>query len=342
MESTVKPSTSEETYTLSVPKGLELDRTSHLELYYFMSLNRKLEERLSNLYRQNQVVGGLYSSLGQEGCSVGTAYALQRGDFLAPMIRNLGAMMVRGVEPVQVMGQYCARAIGPTGGKDLNVHFGWIDRGLVSPISMLASLVPVFSGIALEMKMKSKPNVALTYVGDGATSTTDFHEGMNFAAVHKLPLIIIVENNGYAYSTPTSMQFNVIDFVVRAQGYGCYGEIFDGNNVMAALDATRRARERCVAGEGPVILEAKTFRRKGHAEHDDAGYVPAELRAYWEKRDPLDAYRRFLDMHKVVESPAEIEEIDTRINQMLDAAVDEALASPFPDPSTLLENVYGD
>jgi TPP-dependent pyruvate/acetoin dehydrogenase alpha subunit len=342
MESTVKPSTSDETYTLSIPKGLELDRTSYLELYYFMSLNRKLEERLSNLYRQNKVVGGLYSSLGQEGCSVGSAYALQRGDFFAPMIRNLGGLLVRGVLPEQVMAQYCARALGPTGGKDLNVHFGWIDRGIVSPISMLASLVPVFAGIALEMRMKNKKNVALTYVGDGATSTTDFHEGMNFAAVQKLPLIIIVENNGYAYSTPVSMQFNVPDFVVRAQGYGCYGEIFDGNNVMAALDATRRARERCVSGEGPVLLEAKTFRRKGHAEHDDAGYVPAELLAYWEKRDPLDAYRRFLDMHGVVESAAEIEEIDTRIKQMLDAAVDEALASPFPDPSTLMENVYGD
>lgn len=342
MESTVKPSTSEQRYTLTAPADLELDRTGYLELYYFMALNRRLEERLSNLYRQNKVVGGLYSSLGQEGCSVGSAYALERGDFLAPMIRNLGSFLVRGVEPVHIIGQYCARAIGPTGGKDLNVHFGWIDRGLVSPISMLASLVPVFAGIALEMKMKGKKNVALTYVGDGATSTTDFHEGMNFAAVHKLPLIIIVENNGYAYSTPTSMQFNVKDFVVRAQGYGCYGEIVDGNNVMAALDVTRRARERCINGGGPVLIEAKTFRRKGHAEHDDAGYVPAALRAEWEAKDPLDAYRRFLDMHRIVESAAEIEEIDARINQMLDAAVDEALASPFPDPSTLTENVYGD
>src|SRR5688572_17656476 len=213
MESMVKPSTSEP-YTLTMPDTLALDRTSHLELYYFMALNRRLEERLSSLYRQNKVVGGLYSSLGQEACSVGSAYALERGDFLAPMIRNLGAMLVRGVEPVQVMGQYCARAIGPTGGKDLNVHFGWVERGLISPISMLATLVPVFAGIALEMKMHGKKNVALTYVGDGATSTTDFHEGINFAAIHRLPMIVVVENNGYAYSTPTSMQFNVKDFIV--------------------------------------------------------------------------------------------------------------------------------
>ena len=328
-------------YTITAPRDLALDRTAHLELYYFMALNRRLEERLTNLYRQNKVVGGLFSSLGQEACSVGSAYALERGDFLAPMIRNLGAILVRGVNPVHVIGQYCAREIGPTRGKDLNVHFGWIDQGLVSPISMLASLVPVFAGIALEMKMHGRKNVALTYVGDGATSTTDFHEGVNFAAVHRLPLIVIMENNLYAYSTPAEKQFNVKDLVVRAQGYGCHGEMVDGNNVLAMLDVVRRARARCVAGEGPVLIEAKTFRRKGHAEHDDAGYVPAALRAEWEKKDPIEAYQRFLLVQRVVESAREFEEIDARIADLLEAAVDEALASPFPDPSTLRENVYG-
>jgi TPP-dependent pyruvate/acetoin dehydrogenase alpha subunit len=272
---------------------------------------------------------------------VGSAYALERGDFLAPMIRNLGAILVRGVDPVLVIGQYCAREIGPTRGKDLNVHFGWIDRGLVSPISMLASLVPVFAGIALEMKMKGKKNVAMTYVGDGATSTTDFHEGMNFAAVQRVPLIVIVENNLYAYSTHVSRQFNVKDFVVRAAGYGCYGEMVDGNNVLSVLDVVRRARARCVAGGGPVLIEAKTFRRKGHAEHDDAGYVPSDLRAEWEKKDPIDAYRRFLVANRIVDSEREFEEIDERITELLEAAVNEALASPFPHPSTLLEGVYG-
>jgi pyruvate dehydrogenase E1 component alpha subunit/2-oxoisovalerate dehydrogenase E1 component alpha subunit len=330
-----------EVYTLSAPESLVLDRTGHLELYYFMALNRKLEDRLGILYRQNKVVGGLYSSLGQEGCSVGTAYALERGDFLAPMIRNLGAMLVRGVDPVLVMGQYCARAIGPTGGKDLNLHFGWIDRGIISPISMLASLVPVMMGIALEMKMHGKPNVAITYVGDGATSTTDFHEGMNFAAVQKVPLIVVVENNLWAYSTHVSKQANVRDLAVRASGYGCYGEIVDGNNVLAVLDVTRRARARCVAGDGPVMIEAKTFRRKGHAEHDDAGYVPREQREEWEKKDPIDAYRRFLLSRGLVTGEAELAEIDSRIAAILEDAADVALAAPFPDPSTLMENVYG-
>lgn len=328
-------------YTITPPSSLELDRTGYLELYYFMMLNRKLEDRLGILYRQNKVVGGLYSSLGQEACSVGSAYALERGDFLAPMIRNLGTMLVRGVDPVDVMAQYCARAIGPTGGKDLNLHFGWIDRGIISPISMLAALVPVMMGVALEMKMHGKKNVAITYVGDGATSTTDFHEGMNFAAVQKVPLIVVVENNLWAYSTHVSRQCNIVDLAIRADGYGCYGEIVDGNNVMAMLDATRRARARCVAGGGPVMIEAKTFRRKGHAEHDDAGYVPREQLAEWEKKDPIDAYRRFLIARRMVEGEGEIAEIDSKIAAILEAAADAALAAPFPDPSTLMENVYG-
>jgi len=336
----VKPSTSDQ-YTIAVPEGLELDRTGRLELYYFMALNRKLEERLGLLYRQNKVVGGLYSSLGQEACSVGTAYALERGDFLGPMIRNLGSLLVRGVRPTDVMAQYCARAIGPTRGKDLNVHFGWVERGLIAPISVVGALIPVMAGIALEMKMHSKKQFALTYIGDRGMSTTEFHEGMNFAGVHKLPLRLIVENNLWAYSTHVSKQANVVDLAVRAESYGCYGEIVDGNNVLAMLDATRRARARCLAGEGPVMLEAKTFRRKGHAEHDDAGYVPSEQRAEWEKKDPIDAYRRFLVERRVVDSAQEIDEIDAKIVAILESAANEALSAPFPDPSIVTENVYG-
>jgi TPP-dependent pyruvate/acetoin dehydrogenase alpha subunit len=324
-----------------VPEMLALDRTGYLELYYFMALTRALEGRLGNLYRQSKVVGGLYSSLGQEACSVGSACALERGDFLAPMIRNLGSLLVRGVRPVDVMAQYCARATSPTGGKDLNLHFGWVDRGLIAPISVVGALIPVMAGVALEMKMRDKRTVALTYIGDGGMSTTDFHEGLNFAAIHRLPFILIVENNQYAYSTHVSRQANVADLASRAQSYGIRGEIVDGNNVLAMLDATRRARARCVAGEGPVMIEAKTFRRKGHAEHDDAGYVPRDLVTEWEKKDPVDAYRRFLIARGVVESDGEITEIDTKIAAILENAANEALAAPFPDPSTARENVYG-
>lgn len=322
-----------------MPAGLRLAKAELLELYRFVLLNRKLDDRLGILYRQGKVVGGLYSSLGQEACAVGSAYALEEGDFLAPMIRDMGAMLVRGVTATDVMAQYCARAIGPTRGKDLNLHFGWVERGLIAPISVVGALIPVMAGVALEMKMNGKRNVALTYIGDGGMSTTDFHEGMNLAAVHKLPLILIVENNGWAYSTSTSRQANVADLAVRAKGYGCHGEIVDGNDVLAMIDVTRRARERCLAGEGPAMIEAKTFRRKGHAEHDPAGYVPDEERAAWEKKDPIDAYERYL-LGDGGCTRAELDEIARRIEDELEESVNRVLAAPFPDPSTAQEDVY--
>ncbi|MCH7549607.1 MAG: thiamine pyrophosphate-dependent dehydrogenase E1 component subunit alpha [Candidatus Krumholzibacteriota bacterium] len=326
-------------YSIELPATLRLDSLEMLELYYYLVLNRGLEHRLGMLYRQGKVVGGLYSSLGQEACSVGSAYALEDGDFLAPMIRNLGALMVRGVQPIDVMAQYCARATSPTRGKDLNVHFGWVDRGLIAPISMVGALIPVMAGVALEMKMRGKKSVALTYIGDGGMSTTDFHEGVNFAAVQKLPFILIVENNLYAYSTPVRMQANVKDLIVRAKGYGMYGEIVDGNNIFAMVDSVRRARERCVAGGGPVMIEAKTFRRKGHAEHDDAGYVPEELRKKWERKDPIEAYERFL-VGASVATEDELADIKRKANELLEKSAEEALNAPFPDASIAQEDVY--
>lgn len=326
-------------YTIAPPEGLSLSRDEMLELYHYVLLNRRVDDRLGKLYRQGKVVGGLYSSLGQEACACGSAYALEDGDFLAPMIRDLGALMVRGVAPLDVMAQYLARGTGPTRGKDLNLHFGWIERGLIAPISMVGALIPVMAGIALEMKTHAKKTVALTYIGDGGMSTTDFHEGMNFAAVHRLPLILIVENNGWAYSTSTSRQAAVKDLAVRAKGYGCYGEIVDGNNVLAVVDVVRRARKRCLDGGGPVMIEAKTFRRKGHAEHDDAGYVPDAERAAWEKKDPIEAYERYLLGEAGVER-AELDDIASKIDDVLEESVKTVLDSPFPDPSIAKEDVY--
>ena len=327
-------------YEINKPDTLEIRRKEYLDLYYFMVLNRRLDDRLGILYRQNQVVGGLYSSLGQEATSVGSAYATEDGDFLAPMIRDMGALLVRGVRPVDVVAQYCARMSGPTGGRDLNLHFGSVPNGLIAPISVVGALVPVMAGIALEMHLRRKPAVALTYVGDGATSTTDFHEGLNFAAVRRLPLILIVENNGYAYSTPTARQANVTDLAIRAKGYGVHGEIQDGNNVLAMLDAVRRARKRCIEGNGPVLIEANTFLRKGHAEHDDAGYVPEELLREWERKDPIDAYRRYLIAHEVVSTEEQLIEIETKIENELEDDVLTALEAPFPEPDVGLEDVY--
>jgi TPP-dependent pyruvate/acetoin dehydrogenase alpha subunit len=317
----------------------ELPRGSQLELYRYMKLNRMVEERLGNLYRQGKVVGGLYASRGQEATSVGSAYALAPQDFMGPLIRNLGSMLVRGVKPREVMMQYMAKGGSPTGGKDGNTHFGDLARGLVAPISMLGALIPVMVGVALAGKMQGKDLVALTYIGDGGTSTGDFHEGLNLAAVLQVPFVLVAEHNGYAYSTPTSRQMHIPDIARRAAGYGIPGEIVDGNDVLAVHAATRRAVERARSGGGPSLIEAKTFRMKGHAEHDDAGYVPPELFETWRRRDPIERFERHL-LAGGLATPAELAAIVEEIDRELVAEMDFALASPMPPPERALEGVY--
>jgi TPP-dependent pyruvate/acetoin dehydrogenase alpha subunit len=316
-----------------------LSRERQLELYRFLKLNRLVEDRLTNLYRQGKVVGGLYSSRGQEAISVGSAFALAPQDYLAPLIRNLGALLVRGVRPREVFTQYMARATSPTGGKDCNLHFGDLSRKLVSPISMLGALIPVMSGIALASKLQRGDYVALTYIGDGGTSTGDFHEGMNLAAVLNVPLVVIAEHNGYAYSTPTARQMKIRDLAQRAAAYGVPASTIDGNDVLAVYETTSKAVERARGGGGPTLIEVKTFRMKGHAEHDDASYVPRELVAHWQARDPIARYERYLLGHELA-TQDELDGIVAPLQREVDEDVDFALSSPFPPPERAFEGVY--
>jgi TPP-dependent pyruvate/acetoin dehydrogenase alpha subunit len=317
----------------------DLPREKQLELYHYLRLTRMVEGRLGNLYRQGKVVGGLYSSLGQEANAVGSAYALAPQDVIGPLIRNLGSMLVRGVQPREVMMQYMAKSDSPTGGKDANTHFGDMKRGLVAPISMLGAVIPVMAGIALAGKMQGKDLVALTYIGDGGTSTGDFHEGLNLAAVLNVPFVLIAENNGWAYSTPTSRQMRIKSIATRAAAYGIPGESVDGNDVLAVYEATRRAVERARAGGGPSLIETRTFRMKGHAEHDDAGYVPKHLFEEWKLKDPIERFERHL-LGNGLATEDQLKEIVAKIDAQLNQEVDFALASPMPPAERAFEGVY--
>ena len=318
-----------------------LTREQRLELYYWMRLTRSLEERLVNLYRQTKVVGGLFRSLGQEADAVGSAYALRREDILSPLIRNLGSMLVKGATPLEILKQYMARADSPTRGRELNIHFGDTDRGFIGQISPLGDMVPVMAGVTLSFKMRKEARVGLVYVGDGATSTGAFHEGINFAAVQRCPLVVIIENNGYAYSTPTSKQSAVKQFVDKAIGYGVHGEQADGNDVIATYEATKRAVDRARRGEGTSIVELVTYRRKGHAEHDNQSYVPEGEIARWERdNDPITRYIARLGEEGV--TSAELTAIDERIRTEIDAATDAAELSGTPEPLDALNGVYAD
>ena len=318
---------------------MTLPRAQLHELYYYLRLNRRVDEQLTNLYRQGKVVGGVYSSLGQEAISVGTAYALGPEDFIGPMIRNVGAMLVRQYRPRDVFLQYMARKDGPTGGRDANTHFGDLARGVVAPISVLGELVPVLAGVGLAAKIRKEKRVALTYVGDGATSTTQFHEGVNFAAVAKLPLIVIAENNGWAYSTPVEKQMAVKDIAERAKAYGIPGVIVDGNDVLAVYEATRAAADRARMGLGPTLIEAKTMRMKGHAEHDDARYVPQDVVEKWRKKDPILRFEKYLAEKKLI-TASEKAAIEARIEKEIREDVAFAEASPFPPPEDAARPVW--
>ena len=235
-----------------------LSEAQRLDLYYWMRLTRSLEERLVNLYRQTKVVGGLFRSLGQEADAVGSAYALRREDVLSPLIRNLGSMLVKGATPVEILKQYMAKGDSPTRGRELNIHFGDTERGFIGQISPLGDMVPVMAGVTLTFRMRGQSRVGLVYVGDGATSTGAFHEGINFAAVQRCPLVVVVESNGYAYSTPTSKQTLAAQFVDKAIGYGIAAEQADGNDVIATYEATKRAVDRARRGEGVTLVELIT------------------------------------------------------------------------------------
>lgn len=315
-----------------------------LELYYYMRLTRTLEERLVNLYRQTKVVGGLFRSLGQEACAVGSAFALDRskGDILSPLIRNLGSMLVQGAKPAEIIRQYMAKGDSPTRGRELNIHYGDLVRGFVGQISHLGDMVPVMAGVSLSFKMRKEDRVALVYVGDGATSTGAFHEGINFAAVQRCPLVVVVENNGYAYSTPLRKQTAAKQLVDKAIGYGIAGERADGNDVLAAYDVTKRAVDRARAGGGVTLIELVTYRRKGHAEHDNQSYVPAgEIDKWAAENDPIDRYVKSL-LAEGVAKEDELKTIDAQIGAEIDRATDEAEASPMPDPDDALVGVYAD
>jgi len=321
----------------------ELERSQLIEMYRFLRLTRTLEERLVALYRQSKVIGGLFRSLGQEGESVASAYALDRGrhkDILSPLIRNLGSMLVMGAKPVQILRQYMAKAESPTRGRELNVHFNDLETGYLGQISHLGDMVPVMAGITLTFKLRGEPRVGMVYVGDGATSTGTFHEGLNFAAVQRCPLVVIGEYNHWAYTTPPEKQFAVKDLAEKAKGYGIHAVTVDGNDVLAVYAAAKHAVERARRGKGTHFIEVKTYRRKGHAEHDDQSYQPKEELERWARdNDPVDRYVKQLVENGWAEEP-ELAEIDQAVKDEIDQATDACVNEPLPPGDSALSGVY--
>jgi TPP-dependent pyruvate/acetoin dehydrogenase alpha subunit len=318
-----------------------LDKKQCIEIYRWMLLNRKMEVALENLYKQGKVVGGVYFGLGQEACSCASAYALDEDDWFAPMIRNQGALLVRGFRASDTMMQYMAKADSPTHGRDGTSHFGDIEkRNMVSPISMLGDLIPVLSGVVLGARLQGRNIAALTWIGDGGQSTGVTYEGINFAAVQNLGLVLVVESNLWAYSTPSEMQYRVKDLAERAIGYGIPGLIVDGTDACQVYDAVRDAVERAHRGEGPTMVEAKMMRMKGHAIHDAAAYVPKPMFDFWKKRDPIIRFENYLVKEKKWLTAKQNEELIAEVERVIEAEREIAVNSPMPTPESAEGGVY--
>ena len=308
-------------------------------MYYYMLLSREFELRAIALYRQGRLVGPLYTGIGHEAVAVGTSWALAADDVIAPMHRDMAARFVRGMTPAVVYAQYMGRAAGPSRGKDGNHHLGSMRDRMIGFVSHIGALIPVAAGVALASRITGSKYVALTYIGDGGTSIGDFHEGLNFAAVRKLPLILVIENNQFAYSTPVSHQYACKRLVDRAVGYGIRGVQVDGNDVLAVHATTCEAIEFARTGGGPSLIEARTMRVRGHSENDDASYVPRDLLESWRQRDPIAAFRRRLAECGILTDEIE-KEIDQRIEQEIQSAVSFAESSPWPRVEDTCKDVY--
>jgi TPP-dependent pyruvate/acetoin dehydrogenase alpha subunit len=318
----------------------ETDAELARKFHYYMSLQRVIEDRIERkLYRQGKIVGGVYVGRGQEAICVGAGMVAEPDDVLFPCHRDLGIYLIRGFTPEEIFAQYMGRVGGPTNGRDANMHMGDLKRRTVAIISAMAASVPVAAGAAMALKYQGSRNIVFNFFGDGATSRGDWHEGVNLAAVQNAPVVFLCNNNQYAYSTPFEKQMACEHVADRAPGYGIPAEIVDGNDVFAVYHAARRAAVRARDGEGPSLIECKTFRMTGHSAHDGADYVPKHLWEEWAAKDPIRRLERELIAHgwAFVE---DIEAVRDEIKERVDKAVAWADAQPFPDPATLLDNVY--
>lgn len=324
---------------MSPMKRQPLDKEDLLRMLYYLKLVRAFEERLSILHRQGKVLGGIFSGIGQEAIVVGTCYGLRREDYICPLHRDLGAFLVKGVEPKHLIAQIFGKRDGLSRGKDSYLHSGVPELGIFGSTSMLGSNLPVACGIAYGFKLRGHDHVVLGYFGEGAASMGDTHEAMNFAGIHKLPVLFLCENNLYAYSVPVEKQMAITDVADRAAAYGFPGTTCYGNDLLAVFHATRQAVERARRGEGPALIEFKTYRWHGHSEHDKAFYRSEEELLEWKSRDPIPQFERYLKEKKIL-NEENLGEIVRRVEREIEAAVTFAEENPYPEPESALEDIY--
>ncbi len=310
-----------------------------LEMFYWLKLMRAFDLRLSTLVKQGKVRSGVYTGIGQEAIIVGTCFGLRQDDFICPLHRDLGAFLMKGVEPKVMMAQMFAKTTGLSKGRDSALHSGVTELGIFGNTSMLGANLPIAAGLGYTFKMEKSDNVVIAYFGEGASNTGDFHEALNFAGVQQLPIVFICENNQYAYSVPLEKSMAIDDVAIRAEGYGFDGVAINGNDVLAVYQASLGAIARARAGDGPTLIECKTYRWHGHSEHDKAFYRTDEELAMWKSRDPIPTFTTYLQSRHVLDALKE-KDVDARIAATIDEAVEFALDSPDPAPEDAVTDLY--
>jgi acetoin:2,6-dichlorophenolindophenol oxidoreductase subunit alpha len=310
-----------------------------LEMFYWLKLIRGFDERLSILVKQGKVRSGVYTGIGQEAIIVGTCFGLRNDDYICPLHRDLGAFLMKGVEPRVMMSQMFAKVTGLSKGRDSALHSGVSELGIFGNTSMLGANLPVATGLALTYRMEKVDNVVIAYFGEGASNVGDFHEALNFAGVQQLPIIFICENNQYAYSVPIEKSMAIDDVADRAHGYGFDGVAINGNDVLAVYQATQGALARARGGDGPTLIECKTYRWHGHSEHDKAFYRTDEELAMWKSRDPIPTFTTYLRTRNVLDD-ARQKDVETRVAATIDEAVEYAMSAADPDPGDAVTDLY--
>jgi TPP-dependent pyruvate/acetoin dehydrogenase alpha subunit len=325
--------------SLQEVKEAGLDREDLLGIFRNMLTTRSLEERGHILYKQGKIPGSFYTGRGNEATSVGVATAMGPNDVGTPLQRDMGVHVTRGTEPWRIFAQYLGREDGPTRGRDGNVHMAEASLGLYTMVSHLPAMLPVAVGMALAFRIREERRVAVAWCGEGAAARGDAHEGMNFAGVRRLPVVFILDNNQWAYSTPTYLGYAVEHLADRAAAYGFEGVVVDGTDVLAVYREAKRAIEKAREGGGPTLVECVTLRMEGHAVHDDAFYVPKEMFEEWARRDPIQRYRTWLRDNADLNDEEE-DEITAGVKRLINDAVQRGEESPWPDPTTLLDGVF--
>jgi pyruvate dehydrogenase E1 component alpha subunit len=310
-----------------------------LEMFYWLKLIRAFDERLSAMVKQGRVRSGVYTGIGQEAIIVGTCFGLRREDWICPLHRDLGAFLMKGVSARDMMCQMLAKYPGMSKGKDSALHSGVNDLGIFGNTSMLGANLPVAVGLGLTFKMEATDNVVIAYFGEGASNVGDFHEALNMAGVNRLPILFICENNQYAYSVPLEKSMAIDDVADRAESYGFDGVPINGNDVLAVYQTVQGALARARKGEGPTLIECKTYRWHGHSEHDKAFYRTDEELAMWKSRDPITTFSTYLTGLNLL-TPERLHEVDTRIKSTIDDAVDFAMNAPDPAPEEAITDLY--